>query len=332
MKNHKLAFSVVYVCLALVIGTSFSRAQQPEKLAEDLGLASFVLDKVLFREIDPERDQPEPKKPGERRGAPPWSISKEVAPGGNGTSYTAEFVRKQWPRRVKNARIPAKTVRYEVHYEFPARLDFAHLVKPLNQGFNSPLIAALLTNEARFTSRSKIIGEYKNPISRTSPLQTTHRISLGYAWVPSGFQLNDPKLHHRDPIIPFFQTGKQETYQDISGAAQIEWFKRLGINSGDGAQEKTPVTYRTTHTYIQKTEGKPGGDSGYTHVLKVPASSGLINATKMSREPSGPYFLDVTLHISDNLGDEGGAIPGMWINTYDLTLRYRLVDLPAEAV
>ncbi|WP_232107168.1 alpha/beta fold hydrolase [Gimesia alba] len=320
------------VCLAMVAGTTCSYAEEQKKLSVDLGPASFVLDKVFFKEIDPERDKAEPRKPGERRRPPLWSIPKEVAPGGNGTSYTARFARKLWPRRVKKTQAQKKTVQVEVHYEFPARLDFSHLVKPLNQGSSTPLVAALLKNKARFASRFKIIGEYKNPISRTSPLQTTHRISLGYAWSPRDLRLDDPNLRHRDPIIPFFQTGKQETYQDISSAGQLEWFKQLGISLGEGGQGINPVTYRTTHTYVQKTEGKPGGEDGFTHVLNVPASSGLINATQIPRRRDSPYFLDISLHISDNLGDEGGAIPGMLINTYDLTLRYRLAESPAEAV
>jgi carboxyl-terminal processing protease len=318
----------ILFCSMTTAGPAIAADPPQEKQYLDLGPIRYELDKVFFRLIDPEEKQKNTNTSGSRSSRRP-DPPKEVSPAGGGTSYTAEFTRKLWPRRVKKPQGDYKTVRFQVHYEFPAAMNFAHLIKPLNQGSSAPLIAAGLKQSIRFASRSRIIGEYKNPNSRAFPLQTTHRISVGSPWMPRGMRLNQIQNYHKDPMIPFGEHGKQETYYDITSAGQQQWYQRLGITQADSS---APVKYRYSHTYFQKTKGKPGGDDGFTHILQIPANSGLINATQSPRGRGKPYYLNITLHISDSLGDEGGPIPGIMINTYDLILRYRQAEIPAEPV
>lgn len=317
------------LCLLISLGHSFAADPPQEKLAIDLGPTQFVLDKVQLRVIDPEEDQKKRDAAGSRR-TRIVHTPQDVTPGGDGTNYTAEFVRKLWPRRIKKPQGDYKTVRVQVHYEFPKEMKFAHLVKPINQGSFPPLIAALLKQSVRFSTRSRIIGNYENPNSQGFPLETTHRISVGTPWTPRGLRLSDPQLFHQDPLVGFGQQGKQETFQDVSSAGQLQWFQMLGIPL---AESTSPVKYRSSHTYFQKSKGKPGGEDGFTHTLTLPANSGLINSIQpLPRRKETPYYITVTLHIADTIGDEGGPIPGRMVNQYDLILRYRQAEIAAEPV
>lgn len=317
------------LCLLISLGQSFAADPPQEKLAIDLGPTQFVLDKVQLRVIDPEEDQKKRDAAGSRR-TRIVHTPQDVTPGGDGTNYTAEFVRKLWPRRIKKPQGDYKTVRVQVHYEFPKEMNFAHLVKPINQGSFPPLIAALLKQSVRFSTRSRIIGNYENPNSLGFPLETTHRISVGTPWSPRGLRLSDPQLFHQDPMVGFGQQGKQETFQDVSSAGQLQWFQMLGIPL---AESTSPVKYRSSHTYFQKSKGKPGGEDGFTHTLTLPANSALINSIQpLPRRNETPYYMTITLHIADTIGDEGGPIPGRMVNQYDLILRYRQAEIPAEPV